>query len=290
MKLTIFTPVFNREKLIRRLYESLLNQEFKDFEWLIVDDGSTDETKKIIEKIIDKKEITVRYFYKENGGKHSAYNLAIDKANGELFIIIDSDDIVLKSGIKEIIEKWEKLENKNELLGISGIDLDSDEKIIGGYYPKNNMQCSHLTIREIYKVKGDKSEIYRTEILKGNYFPIYNDEKFLTEAILFDKLYKNYDTYFMNIPLIIRDYQKNGLSDNSLKLRINSPIGAMNYYKQNKNICLTRIKKIKSSINYIRFYLHTKKISNEKLEINLFEKLFYPIGYLYYLVDRKKKI
>lgn len=262
VKLTIFTPVYNREKLILRLYDSIIKQTFKDFEWIIVDDGSTDNTANIIRKIISENKINIKYYYKKNGGKHTAYNLGIQKATGELFVIVDSDDIILKNGFKQLIEVWENLDNKQKLLGISGIDLDSNLEIIGTKYPKESIVCSHLEIREIYKVKGDKTEIFRTNLLKENYFPVFKNEKFLTEAILFEKLYKKYKTYFINVPLIIRDYQKNGLSDNSLKLRVKNPIGATEYYKQNIELCLTKEKKIKSKINFYRFSLHANKKIN----------------------------
>lgn len=283
-KLTIFTPVYNREKLIKRLYLSLLKQNFKNFEWVIVDDGSTDGTFKIIQEIINEKKIDIKYYYKPNGGKHTAYNLGIGKANGELFVIVDSDDIVLENGFSEIIEKWDKLKNKDELLGISGIDLDFELRVIGTKYPKDVMYCSHLEIREIYKVKGDKTEFFRTDLLKGLYFPIFGNEKFLTEAILFDLLYQKYNTCFVNIPLIIRDYQKNGLSDNSLKLRSENPIGAREYYKQNINLCITTKKRIKSKINFYRFSRHSKQ------EYSFLEKIsiFYLMGSLAYLMDKIK--
>ncbi len=283
-KLTVFTPVYNREKLIKRLYDSLLKQRFKDFEWLIIDDGSTDKTAEVIKNIIQEKKLDIKYYYKKNGGKHTAYNLGIEKAIGELFVIVDSDDIVLENGFSEIIKKWDSLENRNKLLGISGIDLTSDFEVIGGKYPEDCFLCSHLEMREIYKVKGDKTEIFRTNLLKGIFFPIFENEKFLTEAILFEPLYKKYRTYFINIPLIIRDYQKNGLSDNSLKLRTGNPIGAMEYYKQNIRLCVTKRKRIKSKINYYRFSQHAKINFNIKEKINF----YYLIGSFIYLIDKYK--
>lgn len=283
-KLTIFTPVFNREVLIKRLYESLKNQKFQDFEWLIVDDGSTDNTKNVIDELKRESNLEINYFFKKNGGKHSAYNFAIDKAKGELFIIIDSDDIVLENGLKDLIGVWDNLSNKDQLLGISGLDIDKNNRIIGDIYPKEILVCSHLEMREKLKVKGDKSEIYVTELLKGNYFPIYKNEKFLTEAILFDKLYSKYNTYFVNKKIIIRDYQVEGLSDNSLILRIKNPLGAMNYYKQRIDLSVTKFYKFRSEINYIRFALHSKQ---DFKSIRKY-KITSLIGYIFYKLDCKK--
>lgn len=281
IKLTIFTPTYNRVELIKNLYQSLLKQKFKEYEWLIIDDGSTDNTKEEIEKLQSEKKIEIKYYYKENGGKHTAYNLAIDKARGELFVIVDSDDYILENGFFEIIKVWESLDNREKLLGISGVDLDRNLKIIGDYYPRE-MICSHLEMREVYKIKGDKTEIFDTQKLRGNHFPIYENERFLTEAILFDKLYNKYNSYFINIPLIIRDYQVGGLTDNILKLRVQNPIGAMEYYKQNIELCKTQRKKIKSKLNYYRFYYHKNRGRNFKFN------LYSIIGYCIYNFDKRK--
>lgn len=285
MKLTIFTPIYNREKLIKRVYESLKKQKFKNFEWLIINDGSTDTSENVIKSFIQENKINIRYYSKKNGGKHTAYNLAIQKAKGELFLILDSDDIVLEDGIYRLLDIWEKYENKQDLLGISGIDFDKKFNIIGDFYPKDALCCSHLEMREKFKVKGDKTEIFQTKYLKGLYFEEYKNEKFLTEAILFDKLYSKYKTLFFNIPLIIRDYQKNGLSDNSLKLRTQNPLGAMYYYLQNSELCLTKTKMFKSKINYFRFYYHSKSKYNENLELKDRYSFFRFLGKLYYYKD-----
>ena len=278
-KLTIFTPVYNREILIYRLYESLLKMKYKNFEWVIVDDGSTDNTAAVIQKMMKENKIEIKYYYKKNGGKHTAYNLGIDKAQGELFVIVDSDDVVLENGFFEILQIWENLQKKNQLLGISGIDYDSNLNVIGDKYPISPLECSHLKMREVYNVHGDKTEIFRTDLLKGYHFPIFKSEKFLTEAILFEKLYKKYDSYFVNIPLIIRDYQKKGLSDNSLKLRVINSMGAKEYYKQNIQLCLTKKKKFKSQINYCRFSFHSKAKIKENIG------LAYVLGFVMYLFD-----
>ncbi|MGL5117736.1 MAG: glycosyltransferase family A protein [Plesiomonas shigelloides] len=285
MKLTIFTPIYNREILIRRVYESLINQKFKDFEWLIINDGSTDNSEQIIKSFIEENKINIRYYFKKNGGKHTAYNLAIEKAKGDLFLILDSDDIVLENGIYKILNIWEKYRDKKKLLGISGVDLDKNLNIIGDFYPKDGLVCSHLEMREKFRIKGDKTEIFQTKYLKGLYFEKYKNEKFLTEAILFDKLYSKYKTIFFNIPLIIRDYQKDGLSDNSLRLRTQNPLGAMYYYLQNSKLCITKLKMYRSKINYFRFYYHSKNKYKEDIEIKNRHSFFKIIGKIYYYKD-----
>ena len=98
--ITIFTPTYNRKKELERLYESLLNQDYDDFEWLIVDDGSIDDTEKYVNSLIKKNEIKIKYFKKENGGKPSAYNKGLDLASGNIFLAIDSDDVFKENSYK----------------------------------------------------------------------------------------------------------------------------------------------------------------------------------------------
>ena len=107
-KFTIFTPTYNRADLLKKLYESLKNQSFKNFEWLIVDDGSTDNTCETIQGFQEENIIDIRYIKKENGGKQRAYNVGVENAKGELFICLDSDDIYVENGLEIILKYWEK--------------------------------------------------------------------------------------------------------------------------------------------------------------------------------------
>ena len=118
MKFTIFTPTFNRKELLGKLYSSLQNQTYRDFEWLIVDDGSTDGTEEGVKEFINEKKLDIKYFYTENGGKQRAYNFGVEKAEGELFICLDSDDEYVETGLETILRYWEKYENNNEIAGM----------------------------------------------------------------------------------------------------------------------------------------------------------------------------
>lgn len=156
MKFTIFTPTYNREKLLKKLYESLKKQTYKDFEWIIVDDGSTDNTKEVVDKFLNEKILDIKYFYKANGGKQRAYNFGVEKAKGELFICLDSDDEYVENGLEIILKYWEKYEkleetdsenriknlknNKNcEIAGMGYLSIYPDGKIIGTEFPENEM-------------------------------------------------------------------------------------------------------------------------------------------------------
>lgn len=146
MKFTVFTPTFNRKNLLEKLYKSLQNQTFKDFEWLIVDDGSSDGTDEKVKKFINENKLNIRYFYTENGGKQRAYNFAVQKAEGELFICLDSDDEYINKGLEIILKYWEQFRY------IQMIDISENNNIeaLGNLKEKHNN-------RENFSVKEEKT-------------------------------------------------------------------------------------------------------------------------------------
>ena len=167
MKFTIFTPTYNRAYLLEELYDSLKSQTFKDFEWLVVDDGSLDDTRQIVEKFINEKILNISYYYKDNGGKQRAYNYALDKAKGELFICLDSDDKYVPNGLEIILKYWIKNEKNSKIAGMGYISTYPNGDIIGTKFPKNEMIESQFDIYNKYKVTGDKGLMFRTDIIKN---------------------------------------------------------------------------------------------------------------------------
>ena len=187
MKITVFTPTYNRGYLLDKLYESLLKQTNTDFEWLIIDDGSNDNTSNIINKFIDDDKIRIRYFYQENGGKHRAINKGLDIAEGELFFIVDSDDTLIPTAIELVLEKYKSVENCPEFAGISFNRGYSEKEIIGKTFSSEFMDCTNLE-RGKNNILGDKSEIYRTEILRNIKFPEIEGENFMSEIVLWNEV------------------------------------------------------------------------------------------------------
>ena len=117
--ITILTPTFNRDYILKKAYNSLLNQNNKKFEWLIIDDGSTDKTKELVNKFKSENKIKIRYFYKKNGGKHTALNFGINKAKGDLILILDSDDYLRKDAVELVYKYWDKYKDNDKLCGIT---------------------------------------------------------------------------------------------------------------------------------------------------------------------------
>lgn len=255
---TIFTPTYNRKELLKRVYESLLIQTNNEFEWLIVDDGSSDGTEEYINSIINENnKFVIIYKKKENGGKHRAINYGLDFANGEVFAIVDSDDYLTANAVEKI-KSWFKTIDGDEkkFAGVAGQKGYSVDAVIGttfdGLYvdARNNERRSK-------RITGDKFEVYYTEILKKNKFPEFENEKFLTEVIVWNRIAnQNYYLRWFNDIICICEYLQNGLTDNRKNLIERSPKGyALNIKEQVKfgNISL------KQKLGYYSFYYSIRK-------------------------------
>lgn len=221
-KLTVFTPTYNRADLLVRGYEALLKQTREDFVWLIVDDGSTDDTQNIIEGWQKDAKIQIHYYYKENGGLHTAYNLGIEKAESELFICIDSDDYLPENGVALIVDFWEKY-GSEKYGGLIGQDFYLNGTSVGGDLPS----VASLTILDLtskYGYVGDVKMVHRTKLLKQVApMPVFNNEKNFNPIYLFLKIDQNYPLLVLNENLCFVDYQPDGMANNILQQFVNSP-------------------------------------------------------------------
>lgn len=224
--ITILTPTYNRDFTLTNLYKSLLEQTDKRFEWLIVDDGSIDTTKSLVDKFKEEEKMDIKYFYQENGGKHRALNLGIEKAAGELTFIVDSDDVLTENAIEEIYNTWKDVSEKN-LCGISFLRGFTPEKCIGDEHSSNYVIDDFINMRFNKGIGGDKAEVWVTQKLREIPFPEIEGEKFFGESYVWINLAKNYKMLFVNKIIYITEYLEGGLTKSGRKLRIQCPIGGM---------------------------------------------------------------
>ena len=255
MNITVFTPTYNRANLLPKLYDSLKKQNFKLFEWLIVDDGSSDNTEEVINNFIKENLINIKYIKKKNGGKHTALNVGIDNAKGELFWIVDSDDYIVEDSLKYLWNKWSEIENKNEFAGLSGLRGYSNGSIIGTRGDNEYVDTDALSYRYKYGILGDKAEVYRTNILRKFKFPEFKGEKYVTEAVVWNRIAnKNLKLRFLNEVTYICEYLEGGLTNTSDKNIMESWRGTTLYYKE---LLSYRQVPLKDKIlNGARAYLH----------------------------------
>lgn len=222
--ITILTPTYNRSNQLITLFNSLKKQKSADFVWLIVDDGSTDNTKKQVEYFLNDqtKLFKIKYFYKINGGKHTAINYAMKLLNTPLTIIIDSDDILLNDGIEIIKHYWNKFKNK-QISSLTFEHLFNDGK------PMVKIKHNVFEKRSLYPIKynalGDYVDVFVTSELIKNPFPVFGEEKFLNEGHLY--YFLNNKSVFIDKPLIIGGYQEDGLTNNIRNLQVKNYKGTM---------------------------------------------------------------
>ena len=253
MKFTIFTPTFNRKELLEKLYKSLQKQTYKDFEWLIVDDGSADGTKEKVEEFLSEKKLDIKYYFKENGGKQRAYNFATDKANGELFICLDSDDEYVENGLETILKYWKKYEKNNDIAGMGYLSTYPNGEGIGSRFPEKEMISTQFDIYNKYGVKGDKGLMFRTEIIKKYKFPVFDDEKFITEAVVYNRICEKYKMVYVNEKIEIKEYQEDGLTAKYNNLLLRNPKGQALYHNEINSQNLSFKQKVLNNAVYYKF-------------------------------------
>lgn len=255
MNITVCTPTYNRAHLLNKLYTSLKKQNYNSFQWIIVDDGSTDDTEAIVNEFIKENNINIRYIKKKNGGKHTALNIGIDNAEGELFWIVDSDDYIIDDALKYIWNKWCELKDKKDFAGLSALRGYENKKVIGTTVNEEYIDADVLTYRYKYRVLGDKSEVYRTDILKKYKFPEYREEKFLTEAVVWNRIANDgYKIRWFNKVIYICEYLEGGLTNTSDKNIMDSWQGTTLYYKELLSYKQVPLKD--KILNGARAYLH----------------------------------
>lgn len=289
VKVSIFTPIYNRSTFLPQIHNSLRLQTNKDFEWIVVDDGSTDDTKNIMTNIIKNSNhsFPITYLYKSNGGKHSAINMGIQYAQGELFFILDSDDSLPIDAIATVINKFEDVANVQNICGVCGLMAHHDGKIIGSGFSADGIIANSIELRYAQGVTGDLMEVFKTSILKKYPFPEIKGERFCPEALIWNRIAKKYKMKCFNNVICYRDYLEGGLTDNIIKIRMNSPNASMMYYSELCEQPIPFSQKLKAATNYWRFRL-CAKFSKPTASIEPIWFFVLPMSLLMHFVDKRK--
>lgn len=262
--ITVFTPSYNRKKELKDLYESLLRQDYNDFEWLIVDDGSKDDTKSFIEELKKENKININYVYKENGGKQSAYNKGLDCTKGDIFLCIDSDDILKDNILKTINDDFKKIKKDKSIGGVIYVQsyINDKSKIIGTSFKEDNMVENYFDIYHKLNVTGDKLIVLKTSVAKEYYFPLIKGEKFIPEALIFNRISNKYNFLCRNIIAAHKEYLQGGYSNNYFNLVKRNPKGNMLYFKE----LYPKEKKLYNIYGYLLFGIYSKTKFSELLK------------------------
>ena len=252
MTITILTPTYNRWGGVKNLWESIRSQTNKDFEWLIVDDGSTDNTKSLIEQLRPESDFPIRYIYKANGGKHTALNVGIKEIESELTFIVDSDDCISKDAVASILRIHKKYSDRSDLCGYTFLRSFPDGKINGKVFNPNEKIASYIDARvNVDDTHADKAEVFLTKCLKEFPFPEYSGEKFLGEDMIWVRMARKYKMVHVNQAIYIGNYMEDGLTNNRRKHNIASPIGCMHRAEEFIEPDIKFRYRVKGSLQYI---------------------------------------
>lgn len=291
--LTVFTPAYNRADLLTRCYESMCKQTNKNFIWMIVDDGSTDNTREISESWVkNTKDFQVIYIYKENGGLHTAYNTAIANIDTELCVCIDSDDFMPNNAVGMILDFWEK-NGSDKYAGIVGLDFDMDGNVIGDMLPDiKSVNLIGLFTGKYNIVNGDRTNVVRTELYK-KYAPmkVFKGEKNFNPHYMHLQISEEYDFLVLNENLRFVDYQETGMSNSMLKQYRSSPNSFAEIRKLYLSFKDTSLKfKIKHSIHLASSCILAKKTMSSIKDnpYKLLSVIALPFGFALSLIVRCK--
>lgn len=281
---TVFTPTFNRAKLLPRLFESLQKQTFRDFEWLIGDGGSTDETEQLINKWRETCGFPIRYCSVPGEGKNAAINRGAQNAEGRFFAILDSDDWYAPQALERFQHYWNLIpaNEQSGFVGVTALCAYPSGEVIGTRFPQDILDSDAIDLRYKYGVLGDKNGILRTDVLRQYPFP-KELGKFIGESVIWNRIARKYKTRFVNEELTIKEYQQAGLTSKVQLIWIRNSEASLLSTKELIGLGnrLPWNPKIRGYANYVRLSHHQKVPFGRQLADAPSKALFfmcYPLG------------
>lgn len=286
-KITIITPTYNRAELLKRLYKSLKDQTNFDFEWLIVDDGSTDDTEGIIQEFQKENVFIIRYIKQKNGGKHRALNAGIRLIETELTFIVDSDDYLPTDAVSIILQYHERYKGNRNLCGYSFLRCYEDGRVNTAYFSKDEEIATFREIRINGNIGGDKAEVFLTSILRKYPFPEFEGERFLPEDVVWIRMSGPYQMVHINKCIYISEYLEGGLTKIGRSMKIYSPRGMIERsraYLNDDKVCIkVKLKMMVLYLVYGRFAnIQYKELIKKVNQKGLFLLLLLPSQLIYY--------
>lgn len=277
---SIITPTCNRGHLLPQLFDSLLQQNFDDMEWIIVDDGSSDDTEARVDGFRDRARFPIVYIHQENAGKSAAERFGLSVTRGELVAIVDDDDLFLPNVLAGVLEDWLAHRNNSQVAGMSYLCVDGNRQILGRKFPSDVLVSTHIECRINRNIWGDKLEFTRPEILMRFLAPIAPGERFASETITWIKISEHFRTAYHNRPVLVKNYLDQGISKNWRVLNFRAPLGMAAYYKAHLNKQIRLWIRLKYLVAYIAQMKIIDRSSADQLTESPFGCLQYWLLYL----------
>ncbi|HEY3063172.1 MAG TPA: glycosyltransferase family 2 protein [Chloroflexota bacterium] len=289
--ISVVTPTFNRAHLLGRLYASLCEQTFSDFEWLVVDDGSTDDTAAQLERWQREGRIALRTLKQANSGKHVALNRAAEHADATFCAVIDSDDWYKPEALERLVHHWNAIptDQQAHFANVEGLRAYADGRLIGSPFPNDVLDSDTFEVRYCLGVTGDTVGMYRTDVLRLFPFP-ENLGRFVPEALVWSRIASVYRSRFINEVLGFVEYQPGGLSDRGLAQQVHAAPAWSAFYGELAATPrqLPSGTRLRASAQHVRYMLHARSCQPFR---PLYRPLWLagvPIGVGLYLRDRRR--
>ena len=283
MHITFITPTYNRAHTLERVYSSLSSQSCKDFDWLIIDDGSTDRTSDVVETFQREADFEITYVKKHNEGKSRSLNLGYSLCKGDLTVVFDSDDWCSEKTVELFYGFVKKIpsDELNRYSGVSVLKAYKSGAVVGDEYPE---QMDSYVERSNLKVKGDKWDLIRKDVAQEYPFPVFGDERYIAPSSMLLMIGRKYKTKFINEVLGVIEYMDDGISRNNIKHRAGSPLGCCYTYDLIFDVSDNFTAKLRARTNFFRFYFRQRFFTRYKV----IDLLACPLGFVMYIVDNVK--
>jgi glycosyltransferase involved in cell wall biosynthesis len=251
---TIFIPTYNRAYTLDRALQSVSDQTFRDFEVLIIDDGSRDNTRQLVENWQGREIFTIRYYWQKNQGKHVAHNNAVKRALGYFFVLLDSDDMLHPRALERLKYHWESIPDskKNHFAGVEGLCVYSDSSVQVDRFPEDVMDADYLEKTKKYNIRSEKRNAIRTDVLRQFLYPQFDGERHMRDDLIWKRMARHFKFRYVNEVIQIMEHQTDGLTANIFAMRMRNPRGFRYYFLEEINdfSALTG--------SYLRFKYHSK--------------------------------
>ena len=296
MLFTVCTATFNRAHTLHRVFDSLKAQTFQDFEWLVIDDGSADDTRTLVARFKDSATFPIRYEFQENLGKHVAVNHGAKLARGEFFIIADSDDAFPSDAFEIFLDSWNSIPQtqRAEFTGVTGLCAnDIDGAVIGDRFPEDVFDTTSSDLFYRHDIGGEKWGFHRTSVIRNHPFPVREGTRFIAESLVWNKIAKKYKTRFIN--RVVRIYSQNStdqLTRRPMHERGKDSFSYIMTLKEDADfLFVAPLKLTKISIQAVRLSLHGSEClfcrfpEFDNISTKLLWMMTIPVGLLLWILD-----
>ena len=272
MMITVITATYNRRHLLRRVYESLLAQQTTDIEWIVVNDGGSDATPELVAALQTEAPFRIRYAWQENAGKPRATNHGLDLAEGDLVCVLDDDDYFLPGVFAQVFRDYAEIAGDQSIAALSYLTVDPQGRTRGVPFPLERKVSNHFEYRINRRTWGDKCEFSKLAALNRQNLRYFETEArggIGGDSVFFMDFAEHYDTLYVNKPVLVKDYQADGISVNWRQRALRNPVRTARYYQAHLHVKLA----LGIRLRYMIAYAAIMRYAGQRLSFSQLEPL-----------------